>query len=494
MNVESLMKFIHEGRFVEKQEEMLRRKFNLLSKTAIGREIGVSGEARIEELPLTSYPLYSKYFNNPVQEAFMYPLKYYTKALTTGSMGRPKWYLNPLPLEIDMAAANLATIIALSHDGEGYRIGEGWTIYANLAPPPYYAGVGWNRMVKAKPNVMKFLTLFRFYTPMKVLKLSKMFRLFKKLRFLPEDQARPYQEKVNIFIENFREVDMAMMTVGTLLNQVYPRIGEPFPLKAFVTQDTSADFFKERIKEITGVYPSTVYGSTETGTCGIPSPEHSMGLFFDWRTVYCEFLPEEKVRSTSIYKEFEPEVVPLGEVKVGGRYQLVVTPFHSELTRYVMPDIFECISKRDNILGIDFPIFKYYMRAFKQISLHNFTIIDEKTILLALKTADMEVNNFTARLEAVNGMDHLAIYLEPAREYDEGEVLRRLHKALCSIDKGYLELSEYQQYTPLKVRLLPEGTFTGFLKRKVGMPHLVRIEMKQEDFNLLLSIAEELRS
>lgn len=491
MNVKPMMKFLHEKAIPEKQEKMLKKKFSLLSKTAIGKEIGVNKETKIVNLPLTSYPLYSQFFNNPTQEAFMYPLKYYTKALTTGSMGKAKWYLNPLPHEIDVVAGYLASMAAVSHDGEKYCLREGYTIYANLAPPPYYAGVGWNRMVRARPNVLRFLTLFKFYEPSRILELSKTFRLFKKLNFLPVDQAAPYQDKVDIFIKNFKRIDMAMMPVGTFLNLVYPRIKGPIPLKAFATQDTSADFYKDQIKEITGVYPSTIYGATETGACGIPSPEHSMGIFFDWRTVYCEFLPEKKFISTNIQKKFESEAIPLDEVKVGQKYQLVVTTLHSELTRYVMPDVFECISKEDNILGISFPIFKYYMRAFKQISLHNFTIIDEKTILSALKDADIEVRDFTARLEVVDGMDYLAIYIEPRKEYAKSEVLTKIHESLCEIDKGYLELSAYQKYSPLKITLLPEGTFSEFLKRKVGMPHLIRIEMKAEDFGLILSIAEE---
>jgi len=144
-------------------------------------------------------------------------------------------------------------------------------------------------------------------------------------------------------------------------------------------------------------------------------------------------------------------------------------------------------------LGIDFPIFKYHMRAFKQISLHNFTIIDEKTILSATKDADIEIRDFTARREVVDGMDHLAIYIQLKKEYAKSEVLNKIHKSLCEIDKGYLELSAYQKYSPLKITLLPEGTFSEFLKRKVGMPHLIRIEMKAEDFGLILSIAEELK-
>ncbi len=490
MNVEPLMKFLNERRIHEKQEKMLKRKFNLMSKTAIGKEIGINRHAKIDDLPLTSYPLYRKFFNNPIQEAFMYPLKYYTKALTTGSMANPKWYLNPLPMEIDSAVANLSSIMTVLHDGERYRIEEGYTIYANLGPPPFQGGISWNRMIKSKPSISKIISLFKFYEPSRIFELSKILKLSKKLNFLPPDQGAPYLEKVEIFIKNYKKIDVALMVIGTFLNLVHPRVNEPIPLKAFATLDPSGDFYREEIKEITGVYPSTVYGSTETGTCGIPSPEHTMGLFFDWRTAYYEFLPEKNFCSTDIRKKFESKVIPLDEVKVGKKYQLIITNLQSELTRYIMPDVFQCISKGDNLLGIDFPIFKYHTRAFNQISLHNFTIIDERTILSALKAADLKINDFTARLEVADGMDYLALYIEPIKKYKKSALLSAIHRSLCDVDKGYSEISKYQKYTPLRITILPRGTFSEFLKKKIGMARVIRINMNSEDSELLSKIKE----
>ncbi len=472
---------------------MLQKKFRLMSKTTIGKKIGIKEGIKINDLPLTSYPFYDELFNAPTKEAFMYPLKYYTKCLTTGSMGKAKWYMNAIPIEINSAVANFAIMSVLSHDGEKFRIREGYTTYANLAPPPFIAGVGWNRMVKAKPNILKLFTLFKFYSPSRVSELAKIFRLFRKLNFLPLDQGLPYPKKIEVFIKNYKKINIALMTVSTLLNWVYPKIKKPIPLDAFISLETTGEIYREEIKEIAGVYPSTVYGSTETGHCGIPSPGHSMGLFFDWRMIYPEFLPEKNFCSSEIHKKFESEIIPLDEVKVGKKYQLVATNLQSELTRYVMPDIFECISKGDDILGIDFPIFKYSTRAFKQISLHNFAILDEKTILSALKGTDLEIDNFTARLEVIKGEDYLAIYLEPLKKYKEKDVLTKIHKSLCNIDKGYLQLSEYQKYIPLKIRLLPKGTFSEFLKRKSGMPRIIRIEMKKEEFDIIQSIKKGLK-
>jgi hypothetical protein len=155
------------------------------------------------------------------------------------------------------------------------------------------------------------------------------------------------------------DIDIAYMVVSTLLDEIYPRINKPFKLKGFSTQDRLAVVFKEEIKRITGSYPKMVYGATEIGVPTVPSIEYPGGFIFDWRVLYCEFIPEEKAISTDKPKiEEKIETVPMEEVQVGKRYQLIVTPFKYELTRY-MPDILECVGKGDNILNTDLHVFQF---------------------------------------------------------------------------------------------------------------------------------------
>jgi len=85
--------FLKEDRVREKMEESLKKKLRVTSRTSIGRELDASGSASIEDLPLTGYNLYRRYFENPREGDLLYPLRDYIKVTTSGTMGRPKTFL-----------------------------------------------------------------------------------------------------------------------------------------------------------------------------------------------------------------------------------------------------------------------------------------------------------------------------------------------------------------------------------------------------------------
>ena len=50
------------------------------------------------------------------------------------------------------------------------------------------------------------------------------------------------------------------------------------------------------------------------------------------------------------------------DVEIGKRYQVIATLHKTDITRYVMPDILECVALNDDILNTDLPVFRYYAR------------------------------------------------------------------------------------------------------------------------------------
>ena len=71
------------------------KKMDRLQKCSIGRELGVETGKTIDDLPLTGYNFYQRYYNDPHEGDFMYPLKDYFKTMTSGTMSKPKVYLTP---------------------------------------------------------------------------------------------------------------------------------------------------------------------------------------------------------------------------------------------------------------------------------------------------------------------------------------------------------------------------------------------------------------
>ena len=284
---------------------------------------------------------------------------------------------------------------------------------------------------------------------------------------------------------------MAYMTVNALMDEVYPRIGEPFYLKGFITQDISARVLKEEIKQITGNYPKTNYGSTETNLVGLPSIEYPGCYFFDWRMAYYEFLPESEAKGADVdFLDPPPETIRMKDVKVGERYQLIVTPFRNDLTRYIMPDIMECVSLGDRILDVEMPVFAFYGRADRLIVLHNFTRIAEEELLLVLKNAAVPYIDFTARVELHGAKQFMVLYIELAEDMTPDEVVSKVHRELLEFDKDWRDLTDFMKYTPLQVHILPRGTFAEYMRIKDGMPRVQRISMRDDRLELIKNLVK----
>lgn len=460
------LRFLNERNVEKRQEGLLREKFRVQSKTNIGRELGITPNSSIERLPLTSYGFYKPFFTNPQEGDFMYPLDDYVKAITSGSMGKPKTYMLPKSgIKDNIMKTGLSFFLIATHDGERIAFEIGDVIYRNSAGGSHLGGF-------QDDIYQKRDTAFAKIVP---------------------DINMSFHEKVEYFIDNYREIDVAYMPVTTLLDEIYPRIKEPFHLKGFITQDRAALVFKDRIKEITGNYPKVNYGSTETFVIGLPSIEHPGGFFFDWRIGYCEFLPEEfAIGPDQDRVDDPPEILGMRDVETGKRYQLVITPFKNDMTRYIMPDILECIEKGDEILGTAQPIFSFFARADKLIALHNFTRIAEEELLQVLRDADVPFVDFTARVEREGAREYAAMYVELSSPMEAEDVVARVHEELEGFDKDWMDLSSAMGYTPLKIRTLPHGTFNAYLRRKEGMPRIERIGMREDRLTELLEIAENL--
>ncbi len=441
----------------------MERKIRLASRSTIGRELGMSGSSSPEELPITNYDFYKRYFEEPHEGDFMYPLQEYVNVSTSGTMGKPKTFLLPKSgLQDNMRKTGFTSIWIYSHDGEEPRFEAGDVAYTNIPGGSHLAA--YNARIGARQNT--------------------------GLVSLCPDPDLPFQRKVDYFVENVEDIDMAYMTVTTLIDEVYPRIGEPFYLKGFMTQDSSAGVLKEEIKEITGNYPKVTYGSTETLFSALASIQHPGCFFFDWRVIYPEFLPEDIKIPFDVPLVLEPpETIPMMDVRVGERYQLIATLFKTDITRYAMPDILECVSRGDDILGVEAPMFRYYSRADNLIVLHNFTRIAEDELVQVLKEAEIPYVDFTARKELDGARDHMVMYIELLTPMSEEEMLRRIHEKLMDFDKDWRDFTNFLKYAPLKIRLLTRGTFNKYLRSKPGMPRINRIGMREERLQELLRVS-----
>ena len=453
------LSFLRREDIQERQLRLLKEKFKALSRTEIGKRLGVKPYSRIENLPITDYEFYRPFFENPSPSAFLYPLKDYVKVRTSGSTGEPKWFLTPKPaIEYSWRRTGIAMILLLTHDGEKIRFKLGDTIYVNMAPPPFATGVSFRMGSK----IMKFI-----------------------VNIVP-DIDMPFHDKIKYFLKNYERIDVATMPVSTLLTEIAPKVKKPLNLKGFATPDSRLAYhYMDEIKEITGCIPSTVYASTESLTPSLPSVQHPICFLFDWRLAYVEFRPL-KVRGSE-YEVRDP--IPMWDVRPGELYQPVFTHFKTEITRYAVPDVLECVSHGDDVIGTELPVFRFVSRMDSLISLHNFTRISEEELITAMKNAGIEYVEFMTQVAAVEGREHLTVYVEPAgKPMDEDEASNRLHEELLKMDPDYRSLYECFKYNPIRIRFLKPRTFQRFFEKLGGMPRVKRVNPTEKAIKTLLSV------
>ncbi len=455
-------RFLKEKNIYSKFESNLQKKLNRLQKCSIGKELGLAPGKTIDDLPLTGHNFYQKYYNDPHEGDFMYPLKDYFKTMTSGTMSKPKVYLTPkIFLTKALMNTSLSVIFLSSYDGEKYHFAFGDTFYTNLPGGSFISNIASKEISRTSSGLVKMVP--------------------------PDSDNMTFQEKVDYFVDHYKEIDIAQMNITTLLDDIKPRINEKIQLKTFLTMDASAYELKERVKDFIGIYPKTPYASTETISSTITSIDPPCGFFFDWRMIYPEFIPEKYAVTHEVERiDDVPEIIKLQDVEQGGRYQLIITPLYSELTRSVTSDILECISLEDKVLKVKTPIFRFYSRADRILSIHNFTRINETELVMVLEETKLPFVDFTAHKELDNTREYLRLYVEFSEDIDLNEAAKKIHETFFEIDKDYRDLTNMMEYVPLRLSILPRGAFKNFFQKKEGTSRVARIGMREERLKLLL--------
>jgi len=454
------MNFLKTNDYQEKSDKNIQNHIKKVSNTNIGKEMGLEPSSKMDDSPLTFYNYYKQFFEDPKKGDFIYSLEDYVRVVTSGTMSKPKTYLLPKSgMWKNLQLTGMTFLFLGTHDGVKPRYEVGDVIYQNTPGGQFISSFYYDLYEKKD-------TGWNVQVP---------------------DSKLSFQEKVDYFVNHYEEIDTAYMTVTSFLDQIYPKINKPIHLKGFVTQDRAAYFLKDRIKELTGNYPKTIFGSTETMFISLPSIQYPGCFFFDWRVVYPEFIPEKDTVDINQSTLKAPDsICKQDEVEAGNIYQLVATPYLNDLFRYAMPDLLECVAIGDEILGSKMPIFRYFSRSDGILVLHNFTRINEDELFEILRNTGIEFTDFTAVRELDGSREYMNLYIETKEDISKESVSERVNEKLTEYDKDWKDLSNMMQYTPLKVTLLPQGSFNKYLEKRPGIPKIQRINMREEHLKLLL--------
>ena len=193
--------FLKEGDVSAKEEALIKKKIKRVANSSLGKKLGVEQNTGIDKIPFTGYDYYLPFFRNPHEGDFIYPLDDYIRSQTSGTMGKPKIFLHPKKGVMENLKRSVISLMFIcTHDGTKPLLEMGDTIYANL---PGGAFIGGHITSSLRSNQSAFI------------------------KMVPEDANNmTFMEKVDYFIKNHEEIDMAYMTVTTFLDEICPQIDD----------------------------------------------------------------------------------------------------------------------------------------------------------------------------------------------------------------------------------------------------------------------------
>ncbi len=501
--------------FMEIQQHLLLEQIDLVADSPLGRKIMDNRKPKtVEEfrrlVPLTTYEDYAPYLADKKEDALA--IKPYSWIHTSGRGGNPKWVpMSERAAELGWRRNSMAFMIlsAASRKGE-VRLQPGARMVVHAPPRPYGSAQG-------------IYDLTEYFT----------------LRTMP-----PVSESDNMtFPEKIEKSFMMAMRGGTdficSTSAVLVRMGEGFsqrsgtmkfslsmlhpavlfrfarawllskrekrPMlpkdlwsaKGILCWGTDTSIYKDKIIHYWGKTPYEFYVFSEGGVVAIQS-WNKKGMTFCPDLVFLEFVPEEEWLKSRADEEYQPSTVLFDEVEAGKLYELVITSLHGmPFLRYRIGDLVRFASIGDEETGITLPQMIFAGRANDIIDVYGIARLDEKTVWQAIVNAGIDYEDWAMRKEIEKGEPVIRLYIEPKQEVEPEQLRHRLHEELKSIERFYLEMTTDLKVNPLRVKVLPRGTFQRYLatkaQEKAMLAQLKPSHMNASDevINMLLQLSKE---
>jgi hypothetical protein len=224
------------------------------------------------------------------------------------------------------------------------------------------------------------------------------------------------------------------------------------------------------------------------------------GLTFFPDVCFLEFIPEEEHLKSRMHPTYRPSTILLHEVQVGARYELVITNFlGGAMVRYRQGDIIEIVALGDKELGVNLPQMVFHSRAGDIIDIAGITRLTERTIWQAITEANFAYTDWVARKEYRANQALVHLYIEADGQARPGVIRERIRRNLQRLDPDYGQLEGVWNLDPLRVTLLPMGSFEAYYEARqregADLAHLKPPHMNPSDQvlgTLLGSRAQEL--
>ena len=477
--------------FMTIQRRRLQEQITLLGRCELGQKLMGGGTPwSIEEfrqsVPLTTYADYAPYLLGRQEDVLPEPPVAWQRTSGREEGTGEQWIPVSRRMYQELGSTLIAvTILGMAREREDIALTLPVRFLNGFAPPPYASGTWARRMGEEH--------LYEFMPPLEnsgrqgfddtlragfALGLSHgldfAFSTSSVLVALGERLAKPSAVPGGRWMLSHPQA-LWRQARGRLKAKLAHRQLTPadvWNIKGLAAMGTDTAIYRERIRQLWGRCPLEVYGRTETSIIALQTWDYDTMTFLPGIN-FLEFLPEAERLAMARNPAYQPRTVLLDEVQPGRSYELIVTNFlGGPFVRYRLGDMVNIASLSNERLGIKLPQVGSVSRADTLIDIAEFTRLTEATLRQALEEANVPLRGWTARKELQNE-PVLHFYVEPAGDalIDAGDLKRVLHERLKSLDSDYASLETMLGLRPLKVTVLPPGSFaaqSGTRVRQVG--------------------------
>lgn len=473
--------------FMAIQERLLLEQIELLSGCELGRQLlrGIKPRNIREfqrQIPLTTYEDYAPYLLEKRED--LLPERPLLWQRTSGRSGEYpcKWVPVSQRMYREMEDTMMGMMILCTAKGKGHiALEEHDKIIYNLAPRPYSSGYMavmaqelfpldfLPPIVEAEQMTFQERTKEGFKLALNE-GLDMFFGLSSVLVAVGEQFANGGGTKnIPSLLSKPRTLIRlltALMKSKLARRPLYPK--DVWSLKGVIAFGTDTSIYREKVEEMWGCNPIDVYGSAELNIVAIQAWNRKDMTFFPHTNLW-EFLPEPEYYKWKADRGYQPDTLLMDEVKAGENYVLMGTNLiGGPFVRYVIGDLIRITSLRDEELNIDTPQMTFISRIDGLIDIAGFTRLTEKVVWQAIENSRLPYADWSIRKEESGGKPILHLYLElkESNITDEIQVATSIHEQLSKLDADYANLESMLGLKPLKVTLLPKGTFGQYMLRQ----------------------------
>jgi len=490
--------------FMKIQEQLLMTQIDIVHDSPLAREFMPQKPKDVAEfrqmVPLTTYDDYAPYLNDKNEDVLA--IKPSCWARTSGRGGSPKWvpYTQKSYELLGRIGVTAFILACTSRKGE-VNVKSGMRAMQNMPARPYYTGVGIAALTEHlevqmipplkeyehQPFEKRLEDGFKMALRTGVDVLGALTSILIRMGETFADKSRGM--KVSSYMLHPRvmwRLMQALIKSKWRKRPLLPR--DLWPLKGLICYGMDTSIYREQLIQYWGKEPLEVYGGTEMGVLAIQAWNKKWMTFIPY-FCFLEFIPEEEWLKSLEDKAYQPSSVLLDEVKAGKLYELVITNFHGmPFLRYRVGDLMRIMSVRDKETGIQLPQVIFESRADGIIDIAGFARLNEKTMWEAITNAGIKNLGWSARKEHESGKPILHIYIEPSEKIDAQEVERLIDAQLMTINSDYRDMVDMLKLHPLKVTLLPQGSYRQYYeeKRKAGadLSHFKPPQMNAPDSHI----------